>query len=111
MSKKLDRRKFIGALSLGGVGLAVGIPHIAKASDARPAILGGPKAHPGSFPSWPMFDQTEEKALIDVLKSKIWGRAGGPTVTKFQTEYGKLLGAKRFLGVYSGTCRLFDMLV
>ncbi|MEX1238973.1 MAG: DegT/DnrJ/EryC1/StrS family aminotransferase [Cyclobacteriaceae bacterium] len=110
MSNKLDRRKFIGALSLGGAGLAVGIPHFAKASDVKPAILGGPKAHPGSFPTWPMFDQTEEKALTDVLKSRIWGRAGGPTVTRFQTEYGKLLGAKHCLGVSSGTSSLYTML-
>ena len=110
MNNKLDRRKFIGALSLGGVSLAVGMPHIVSASDVKPAMLGGAKAHPGAFPSWPMFDQTEEKALIDVLKSKIWGRAGGPTVTKFQTEYGKLLGAKHCLGVSSGTSSLCTML-
>ena len=110
MSSKLDRRKFIGALSLGGVTLAAGIPHIAAASVARPAILGGPKAHPGSFPSWPVFDETEEKALTDVLKSKIWGRAGGPTVTRFQQEYAKLLDVKHCLGVSSGTSSLYTML-
>ncbi|MGC1244473.1 MAG: DegT/DnrJ/EryC1/StrS family aminotransferase [Chryseosolibacter sp.] len=110
MKNRWDRRKFIGALSLGGVGLAVGIPHIASASNVKPAMLGGPKAHPGAFPSWPVFDQREEKALIDVLKSKIWGRAGGPTISKFQTEYAHLLGAKHCLGVSSGTSSLYTML-
>lgn len=110
MRRKLDRREFIGALSMGTVGLSVGVPHLATASSAKPAILGGPKAHPGVFPSWPIFDETEEKALINVLKSKIWGRAGGPTVTKFQEEYAKLLGAKHCLGVSSGTSSLSTML-
>ena len=110
MKNKLDRRKFIGALSLGGVSLAIGIPNIAIASDAKPALLGGPKTHPGAFPSWPMFDQTEEKALMEVLKSKAWGRNGGTAVTNFENEFGKLLAAKHCLGVSSGTSSLYTML-
>jgi dTDP-4-amino-4,6-dideoxygalactose transaminase len=110
MNSKLDRRKFIGALSLGGVSLAMGTPYVVNASDARPAILGGPKANPGSFPGWPMFDKTEEKALIDVLTSKAWGRNGGMAVTNFEKEYAVLLDAKHCLGVSSGTSSLYTML-
>jgi perosamine synthetase len=107
---KLDRRKFIGALSVGGATLAMGIPFVAKASDVRPAILGGPKANPDTFPAWPISDKTEEKALIEVLTSKAWGRNGGTAVTQFEDEYAKVLGAKHCLGVSSGTSSLYTML-
>ena len=74
MDIKLDRRKFINVLSLAGTGLAIGIPSIVKSSvqNEKPALLGGPKAHPGGFPGWPIFDETEEAALEEVLKSRSW---------------------------------------
>lgn len=112
MNNKLDRRRFINAISLGGVSLAIGIPNIASAgtANAKPAILGGPKAHPNIFPVWPMFDQTEERVLLEVLKSKSWGRNGGMAVTNFEKEYAKLLDARHCLGVSSGTSSLYIML-
>ncbi|GEO04770.1 3-amino-5-hydroxybenzoate synthase [Adhaeribacter aerolatus] len=112
MENKLDRRDFISALSLAGVSLAMGMPHLATATaaNAKPALLGGPKAHPGAFPSWPLFDQSEEKALLDVLRSKVWGRLGGKVVATFEKEYQQLLGAKHCLGVSSGTSALYTIL-
>lgn len=109
MKRKLDRRKFIGTLSLGGVSLAIGFPHSAKASEGKPAILGGPKSQPGDFPGWPMFDQTEEKALMGVLKSKAWNR-NGTYVTDFEKQYAQLLNVRHCLGVSSGTSSLYTML-
>jgi len=41
------------------------------------AIQGGPKAFPnGLGVKWPIFDQTEEKALLKVLHSGSWWRGG-----------------------------------
>jgi len=110
MNDKLDRRKFIGALSVGGVSLVVGLPHVASASNPKPALLGGPKANPANFPGWPMFDQTEEKALMEVLRSKSWGRNGGTAVTNFEKAFAQLLGVKHCVGVSSGTSSLYTML-
>lgn len=112
MNNNLDRRKFINVLSLAGTGLAVGLPHLASSvnRNPKPALLGGPKAHPGGYPSWPVFDQTEENALVEVLKSKSWGRLNGDTVASFEKAYQKLFGAKHCLGVSSGTSALYTIL-
>jgi perosamine synthetase len=114
MEKKLGRRGFIQMASVAGAGLTLGVPHIVSASNTantKPAILGGPKAHPGAFPGWPVFDDTEKKALLDVLQSGNWGRLGADkTVAKFEREYENLLGVKNCLAVSSGTSALYTML-
>ncbi|MGV3640803.1 MAG: DegT/DnrJ/EryC1/StrS family aminotransferase [Adhaeribacter sp.] len=112
MEEKLDRREFISALSLAGVSLAMGMPQLACATtaNAKPALLGGPKAHPGAFSGWPLFDQQEEQALQQVLKSKVWGRLGGKVVADFEKQYSQLLGAKHCLAVSSGTSALTTIL-
>ena len=112
MNIKLDRRKFINVMSVAGTGLAVGMPTFAHSveQNPKPALLGGPKAHAGGFPGWPVFDQTEEEALTDALKSKRWGRLNGNVVADFEKEYGKVFGAKHCLGVSSGTSALYTIL-
>lgn len=112
MNHSINRRKFINNLTLAGAGVAIGMPQIVSAGtiDAKPAILGGPKAHAAPFASWPIFDATEEKGLTEVLKSKAWGRLNGGVMAKFETEYSKLLGAKHSLGVSSGTSALTTIL-
>jgi len=108
MNSKLNRREFLSATSLAGAGLALNLPTIARAAaaDAKPSILGGPKAHPGGFPSWPVFDQTEEQALLGTLRSGNWFRGTGHAVTKFEDEYARLAGAKHCLATSSGTAAL-----
>src|SRR5690606_14731501 len=112
MNIKLDRRKFLNVLSVAGTGMAVGMPsfEISAGQDAKPALLGGPKAHPAGFPGWPVFDQREEKALLDVLKSKYWGRLSGDTVAMFEEAYAKKFETKHCLGVSSGTTALQTLL-
>lgn len=112
MEEKLDRREFISALSLAGMSLAIGMPQLACATtaNAKPALLGGPKAHPGAFSGWPLFDQQEEQVLQQVLKSKVWGRLGGKVVADFEKQYSQLLGAKHCLAVSSGTSALTTIL-
>ncbi len=112
MRNTFNRRKFINSLAITGAGMAIGAPHIVSAgmSNTRPAILGGPKAHAGSFPSWPVQDAVEEQGLADVLKSKRWGRLDGSVMAKFESEYSKLFGARHSLGVSSGTSALTTIL-
>jgi dTDP-4-amino-4,6-dideoxygalactose transaminase len=111
MNNDMNRRQFIGTTSLAGASLALGVPHIARGAEiAKPAKLGGPKAHPGGFPGWPVFDQTEEKALLDVLKSGRWFRGNGAAVAAFEDEYKKLTGAKHCLAASSGTAALSTVL-
>lgn len=113
MKNKLNRRDFINSASVAGAGIAIGLPTLANASfdkNAKPAVLGGPKAFTGKWLSWPVIDQREEKELLQVLKSKKWCRLGSPTAPRFEQEYQKLTGAKHALGVSSGTSALYTML-
>jgi dTDP-4-amino-4,6-dideoxygalactose transaminase len=41
---------------------------------AKLAMLGGSPVREKSFPSWPVWDEREEKALLDVLRSGKWWR-------------------------------------
>jgi len=113
MKNNLNRRDFINAASVAGVGIAVGLPTIASSSvgaTARPAVLGGPKAFTGKWHGWPVIDQIEEKEFFDVLKSGKWCRLGSKAVNRFEEEYKKLTGIKHVLGVSSGTNALYTML-
>lgn len=113
MKKKLNRRDFINSASVAGAGLAIGLPTLANASldkNAKPAVLGGPKAFTGKWNSWPIIDQTDEKELLKVLNSKKWCRLGSPTAPRFEQEYQKLTGAKHALATSSGTNALYTML-
>ena len=48
------------------------------------AILGGQPLRTRPFPSWPVFDQTEERAVLDTLRSGKWYRGTGKMVDQFQ---------------------------
>jgi len=113
MKNKLNRRNFIGTAALAGAGVALGgFPKLSFANlqDDKPAILGGSKAYTEGFASWPIFDETEEKALVSVLKSGKWGRLNGPVTAGFEKAYAGLNGAGHCLGVSSGTSALTTIL-
>ena len=112
MQKMFNRRKFINTLSIAGAGLAIGAPYIATANsgNAKPVLLGGPQTFPPTFPGWPVYGQPEEKGLMEVLKSKKWGRLNGNVMAAFESAYAKQLGAKHCLGLSSGTSALYTML-
>jgi len=108
MKPSFTRRQFLGNTTIAGASLAFGLPQIMRGAEtaSKPAALGGIKAHPGSFPSWPVMDATEEKALLDALHSGQWFRGSGKHVAKFEDEYERLTGAKHALATASGTAAL-----
>jgi len=118
--EQINRRKFLGAAALAGTGLAMtpsatlaGLSHITpivSGDEDQPALLGGPKAHPDRFPGWPVYDSTEEQALLDVLRSAKWGRLDGKVTANFEEEYARMMGMKHSLAVASGTTALYTML-
>jgi dTDP-4-amino-4,6-dideoxygalactose transaminase len=69
-------------------------------------MLGGPKTHPAPFPIWPVLDQTEERALLDTLRSRKWYRGDGQRVTRFEQAYAQLTGAKFCVATANGTSAL-----
>ena len=118
--KQISRRKFLGVAAAAGTGIAMtpvssiatvkNITPIPLSDNDKPALLGGPKAHPDRFPQWPVYDSTEEQALIDVLRSNNWGRLDGKVTAKFEEQYAKMMDAKYSLAVSGGTTALYTML-
>jgi dTDP-4-amino-4,6-dideoxygalactose transaminase len=98
------RRRILAAAPVAGLALA------AEGAGDRPAVLGGAKAHPAQFPSWPVFDQTEERAVLETLRSGKWYRGNGKNVVRFEDEYARLTGAKTCLATVNGTSALFTSL-
>ncbi|MDR0796936.1 MAG: DegT/DnrJ/EryC1/StrS family aminotransferase [Tannerella sp.] len=76
----------------------------------KPALLGGQKVMTERFPSWPIYDGTEEQGLFDVLHSGRWGRLDGKFTALFEDEYAKLMGMKHALATSGGTTALISML-
>ena len=106
----IDRRDFLkkGALASGGLflsGLWKSSPAFGKGvSEARkiPAVLGGEKAHPGSWPKWPKWKGTAwDEKMIAVLRSGVWSRA--KYTEQFESEWARMVGVKRCLSTVNGT--------
>ncbi|MEC3878300.1 DegT/DnrJ/EryC1/StrS family aminotransferase [Parapedobacter sp. 10938] len=114
MKNTLNRRGFIHQAGVIGSGFALlgGYPllAIAKREGGKPALLGGAKAVQSGFSRWPIYDKTEENAIVAVLKSNKWGRLQGAVTANFETAYANLLGVGHSLGVSSGTAALTTIL-
>ncbi len=106
----IDRRGFLkkGALASGGLllgnmfarGSSLGAGPVGSA--AAPAILGGSKAHPGTWPGWPFWKgEAWDKKIIAVLRSGVWSRAGN--TAEFEKAWAEMLGSKRCLSTVNGT--------
>jgi dTDP-4-amino-4,6-dideoxygalactose transaminase len=105
-SPQVTRRQFLQSTAIAGAALstAIAAPTV-LAADAKPAVLGG-KPLCKSFPGWPVFDEAEEKALDNVLKSGNWFRGSGKAVARFEKAYAELTGAKHCLATSCGTTAL-----
>lgn len=107
MHKNLSRRRFLVASAGMGVGLAV---TGGARADQKPALLGGDPVRKRPFPSWPVFDESDEKAFLAVLKSGKWFRGYGQNVNRFEEAYARLTGAKHCLATANGTSSLLASL-
>jgi len=117
LGMKLNRRRFLGAASISGVGLAYGgskianliaaeLPPKSAARFGKPAMLGGRPVRTKPFPNWPVYGAPEEKEFNQVLRSGNWFRGTGHTVERFESAFAKLTGAKHCLATASGTAAL-----
>lgn len=107
-----SRRKFLKQNALAGIGAALApalipvakaVPTILPSLSDTPAILGGPAAWGQErWPTWPTWNpETDEKKLLEVMRSGVWSRAG--VVTEFEKAWADAVGAKRCLTVVNGT--------
>ncbi len=112
--RKLTRRQAIAAASAGVFGTFVNwsLPSnkTGKATGQKLALNGGPQVHPGGWPEWPVWDQSAEKNIAEMLRTGRWWRGNGEHVSEFEKRYAELMGAGRCLATASGTTALITSL-
>jgi dTDP-4-amino-4,6-dideoxygalactose transaminase len=70
------------------------------------AIDGGQPVRTLPFQSWPIWDEREEKQLLQVLHSGDWGILSGGKVSAFEHKFAEFQNARHALCVTSGTTAL-----
>jgi len=70
------------------------------------ALLGGKKAKSRPFPVWPYYDKEEERALQEVLQSRVWWRTPGSKTLGFERAFAGFHGARHGIAVTNGTAAL-----
>jgi len=73
---------------------------------AELALHGGRRCKRKPFPIWPQYDETERKALTEVLESRLWWRTPGTRTLAFEQDFAKFHGAKQGIAVTNGTAAL-----
>lgn len=112
----MNRRSFLGAAAVASAGLALkpdtvfAADVVANSKNAKPAILGGPRAIEGGFSPWPIYDHTEIKGILDVIYSNRWGRLDGQVTSRFEEQHSQTYDVKHTIAVSSGTSALYAML-
>ena len=109
MAHTISRRGFMTAAAGAAVATRA-TPAVFAAGAGKPALLGGPPVRSTRFPSWPVVDTREEKALSDVLHSGKWFRGDGQTVSRFEEAYARLTGARHCIATANGTSALYASL-
>ncbi len=70
------------------------------------AINGGQKTCTGTFPAWPIWDESDCDAVVDVVRSGQWWSVGGTKVKEFEEKFSAYQGAKHGICVPNGTIAL-----
>lgn len=120
-SNHFSRREFLKRNSLTGLGavltpsvVAKTVKHTTTATSFSlaepPALLGGKPVRSKGWPTWPIWKpETDEKQLLEVIRSGVWSRAA--VVTEFEAKWAETVGAKRSLAVMNGTNALITALM
>jgi dTDP-4-amino-4,6-dideoxygalactose transaminase len=72
-----------------------------------PALTGGKPVRSGPFAPWPVFDNREEQALLETLRSGHWLRISGQNVNRFERAWAAAIGTKGCVATCNGTSALF----
>jgi len=70
------------------------------------ALHGGKPVRSKPYPKWPDFDKSDERALVDVLHSGLWGRHLGTRVDAFEAAFAEYQGARFGVAVMNGSVAL-----
>ena len=107
MSTAFSRRSFIQSTTVASAGVCLG-SHVANAASADKKIA---EMVEKAVVDWPVWDSTEEAALLDVLNSGTWGRTtGGRRMLPFETAFAERMKARFCIATSSGTTALLSTL-
>jgi len=70
------------------------------------ALLGGQPVKTKDFPAWPQYDEKEENALMEVLRSGVWWRTPGTKTLAFEQQFAEYHQARYGLACTNGTAAL-----
>lgn len=117
MNKNITRREFLGSTAMAGAGVSLSLSGAARGqapagsgAGEKPALLGGTPVRTRAAHKWPVFDEREEKAMVETVRSGHWFRGSGKNVVSFEQAYAKAAGAKNCIATNSGTSALFTSL-
>lgn len=111
MPTSVTRRKFLGRAATTGAGLCLGLNAASAAESSKKAAsaaAGATKAR--SATDWPVWENRDEQALLDVLHSGKWGRGNGTRVKEFEATFAQRMKAKYCVATSSGTTALLSSL-
>ena len=77
----------------------------------RPAVLGGAPVRQRDYPSWPVWDEHERTALLDVLDAGGWWQGNGKVAATFAADFAAYHGAAFGMALTNGTHTLEAALV
>lgn len=107
MPAPLSRRRFLGRAAAAGAGLCLPAAAAEKPAAGAPA----PAVPATPVPDWPRWTGSDERALLDVLRSGRWGRtSGGARVKAFESAFAARMQAKHCVATSSGTTALLTAL-
>lgn len=67
------------------------------------ALMGGAPTKTKPFPAWPIFDENERQALMQVLESRVWWRTPGTQTLQFERDFAAFHQAKHGIAITNGT--------
>ncbi len=103
---KVRRRQFLAAASVGSLsavatGSTPSVASVFSKDASKLAVLGGEPVRSEPFPSWPIWDDADEQAVIPVLRKGRWSRSA--VVNEAEKDFAKLMGTKRCVLTFCGT--------
>lgn len=70
------------------------------------AMFGGTPIRSRPFPSWPIFDESDEQRVLSAVRSGKWGRLDGEEVAQFEKQFAQMHGCKHGIAMVNGTVSL-----
>lgn len=117
MSIPMNRRSLIAGAAAGAAACLTGAKSSADEGSAtsnaasKTATTASKPLSTRAAVEWPVWDATEENALLETLNSGRWGRtSGGRHLREFEAAFAEVMQAKHCVATASGTAALLTAL-